>query len=170
MAGVCCFRIPAVTEVGAGTRSMTGPATVIPAGRGRDVTPTSMSALTSPVWTEEPVRTVLANTPVTACPATTGTTVSWMLTSATGMDWSLHFSPLNLFNTLSTDFVRNDERRGKISYLPQFPLSERSDLHQPGEQLRVWLCGRLHWQELWDQQKRLRGKLPIITYNLEAKY
>ena len=42
MAGVCCFRIPAVTEVGAGMRSTTGPVTVTQAGRGRDATPTSM--------------------------------------------------------------------------------------------------------------------------------
>ena len=84
MAGVCCFRIPVVTEVGAGMRSTTGPVTVILAGRASDVTPTSMSALRSPVATEEPARTGLANTPVTVCLATMGTTASWMLTSVTG--------------------------------------------------------------------------------------
>ena len=79
-----CFRIPAVTEVGAGMKSTTGPVTVTRAGRGRDVRPTSMSALSSPVVTEEPARTGWANTPVTVWLATTGTTVSWMLTSVTG--------------------------------------------------------------------------------------
>ena len=77
-------RIPAVTEVGAGTRSTTGPVTVILAGRASDVTPTSMSAQTSPVTTEEPARTGSASTPVTVCLATMGTTASWMLTSVTG--------------------------------------------------------------------------------------
>ena len=50
-------RIPAVTEAGAGMRSTTGRVSVTQAGRVRDVTPTSMSALTSPVSTEELART-----------------------------------------------------------------------------------------------------------------
>ena len=79
-----CFRIPAVTEVGAGMRSTTGPVTVILAGRARDVRQTSMSALTSHVGTEEPARTGSANTPANVWLATMGTTVSWMLTSVTG--------------------------------------------------------------------------------------
>ena len=77
-------RIPAVTEAGAGMRSTTGRVSVTPAGRGRDVTQTSMSVLTSPVVTEEHVRTGLVSSPVTVSQDTMEISVSWMLTSVTG--------------------------------------------------------------------------------------